>query len=288
MKNELVTVDFHGASLIAVRGNTPAETLVAMKPVAEGMGVSWQGQHEKLSKHPVLSTCIKVILMQMPGDDQRREHVFLSLPRLSFWLATIQPNKIANIETRAKVIAYQEECADVLFAHFFSKAVNSEHIEASAELVRRMDGILRMLSHKAAVAERQMEAMAVQLAEQNQRIDDMVIKTNGRYAVVGMLKVQDLLIEFGAMEKGRKALNTRIGNALRNAATKGVIKGAKQDAHDNKWMFPAEEAREFMRATGKLWIAEHNAAHKAKASGQGVLEFPASKKKQKQPDLQSV
>lgn len=51
--------------------------------------------------------------------------VGLPLSKLNFWLARIHPNKVPNPETRAKVIAYQEECADVLFAHFFGKATGA-------------------------------------------------------------------------------------------------------------------------------------------------------------------
>lgn len=48
--------------------------------------------------------------------------VALPLNRLNFWLATIHPNKVPDPDTRAKVIRYQIECADALFAHFFGKA----------------------------------------------------------------------------------------------------------------------------------------------------------------------
>lgn len=50
----------------------------------------------------------------MPGDIQTREWVFLPLNRLNFWLATIQGGSIPDLGTRATVIRYQEECADVL------------------------------------------------------------------------------------------------------------------------------------------------------------------------------
>ncbi len=66
-KNMITTVGFHGAKLIARRGDTSAETLVAMKPVVEGMGLDWGGQHKKLMAYPVLSPCISVTGMQMPG-----------------------------------------------------------------------------------------------------------------------------------------------------------------------------------------------------------------------------
>lgn len=287
MKNELVTVDFHGASLVAVRGDTPAETLVAMKPVVEGMGLAWHGQFERINRHEVLSKGIRE--MRIPSAGGEQVMVCLPLSRLSFWLATLQPNKIPNPETRSKVIKYQEECADVLFAHFFSKAADS--IGVGAETVRRIEGMVKMMAHKVTTTEKQLVTMAAQIVEQNERIakqnqqiNDLIIMGDHRHTVVSMIKVKDLLNEFGALEKGRNRLNQKVGSTLRNAASKGLIQGACQDAHDNKWMFPIEDAREFMRNIGKNWVAAHN----AKVTGQGVLDFPDRRKKPKQSELELV
>lgn len=119
--NNLTTINFHGARLLAVAGETPMDTLVAMKPVVEGMGLDWSAQRKKISRHPVLSTCMAITATQMPGDGQSRDMVFLPLSRLNFWLATVQPNMVSP-SIRSKVIEYQIECADVLFSHFFGKA----------------------------------------------------------------------------------------------------------------------------------------------------------------------
>lgn len=123
---ELTTVDFHGATLVAIRGETDASTLVAMKPVVEGMGLTWERQREKLAAHPVLTPATTIRGVQMPGDDQSRDMVFLPLSKLNFWLATIHPNKIKDVDTRSKVIEYQEECAEALYQHFFAKAAKME------------------------------------------------------------------------------------------------------------------------------------------------------------------
>ena len=68
--NELTTVDFHGATLIALRGEDEASTLVAMKPIVEGMGIRWQAQHAKLLAHPVYGKGIKNILIPSSGGPQ--------------------------------------------------------------------------------------------------------------------------------------------------------------------------------------------------------------------------
>jgi hypothetical protein len=107
-KNEFVTVDFQGALLIAVRGKTPAETLVAIKPVLEGMGLDWEKQRRRLHLNPVLEPDITFRTVQMPGTEQGREWIFLPLTRLNFWLATVQANKVPDHSVRERVIQYQK------------------------------------------------------------------------------------------------------------------------------------------------------------------------------------
>jgi hypothetical protein len=123
MSNDLTTIDFHGARLVAVKGATPAETLIAMKPVAEGMGLQWEKQRIKLNDHPVLGPSLRVVPFPSAGGVQ--DGIAIPLTKLNFWLATIQPNKIPDAQTRATVIEYQTECADALFAHFFNKATGT-------------------------------------------------------------------------------------------------------------------------------------------------------------------
>ncbi len=116
----LTTVDFHGTQLQAVRGEAPETILIAMKPVVEGMGLDWSGQHAKIKAHPILGATMEEFSM-VAEDGKQREMACLPLNRLNFWLATIQPNKVPKV-IRPKVIEYQTECADVLFANFFAQA----------------------------------------------------------------------------------------------------------------------------------------------------------------------
>jgi hypothetical protein len=113
----LSTINFHGATLLVVPGPTPGETLVAMKPIVEAMGLDWKTQHRKLASHPVLSKA--VVLMTIPWEGKGQPMIAIRLNRLSFWLATVQPDRIPDLSVRARVISFQEECADVLFRHFF-------------------------------------------------------------------------------------------------------------------------------------------------------------------------
>ncbi len=108
-----INVPFHGAELYVVNHN--GEPYTPMKPIVEGMGMTWQSQHRKLMER--FKTCIIEMMIQLPGDTQRRLVICLALRKLAGWLQTISPNKVRP-EIRDKVIQYQEECDDVLYEYW--------------------------------------------------------------------------------------------------------------------------------------------------------------------------
>lgn len=108
-----INAPFHGAELYVVNHN--GEPYTPMKPIVEGMGMTWQSQHRKLMER--FKTCIIEMMIQLPGDTQRRLVICLALRKLAGWLQTISPNKVRP-EIRDKVIQYQEECDDVLYEYW--------------------------------------------------------------------------------------------------------------------------------------------------------------------------
>lgn len=102
------------------------EILVAMRPVVDGMGLAWQVQHRKLMAD-FDRFCVTMMVTQMPGDDQSREHVFIPLENLFGWLMTVHPSKVKP-EIRDNVVAYQRECSRVLSRHFLHEL----HAESTA------------------------------------------------------------------------------------------------------------------------------------------------------------
>ena len=113
----LSPVSFHGTDLYVVAG-PDGQPITPMKPIVEGMGLAWQAQHRKLvDPDGRWSTCITMMVMQMPGDDQMRQVTCLPLRKLPGWLMSIQPSRCSP-EIRDRVVAYQNECDDVLWAHW--------------------------------------------------------------------------------------------------------------------------------------------------------------------------
>jgi len=92
---------------------------VLLRTLCENMGLAWGAQRIKILEHELLKTCVSKINTQVSG--QNREVLALDVDYLPYYLALIQPNKVAQ-HLRPKIIAYQKEVADVLKQYFYSGA----------------------------------------------------------------------------------------------------------------------------------------------------------------------
>ncbi|MEI2682695.1 phage antirepressor N-terminal domain-containing protein [Erwinia aphidicola] len=102
---------FHGADLYVVSvGN---EAFTPMRPIIDGMGLTYQGQADKLKSR--FSKGVREIMIPTKGGEQTM--LCLALRKLNGWLQTISPNKVKP-EIRDRVIQYQEECDDVLYEYW--------------------------------------------------------------------------------------------------------------------------------------------------------------------------
>lgn len=109
---QLFPVPFHGDTVVLVGQDNDA--YVAMKPIATNMGLSWQGQHEKLVER--FASVIREIVTT-GGDGKQYAMTCMPLKKLPAWLYSISPNKVAP-ELRDKIIRYQEECDDALWNYW--------------------------------------------------------------------------------------------------------------------------------------------------------------------------
>lgn len=149
----LVRVPFREGFLLAA--HLDDGVFVPIRPVCEALGISPQGQLARLRSKPW--ACIKMILSQMPGDDQARQVAFVDLRSLPMWLATIEPSRVRP-EARGALLAYQQEAAAVLAAHFLGAPLDAPAVarlaaEASAlraEVRQLARGRRRLSDHDAA------------------------------------------------------------------------------------------------------------------------------------------
>jgi hypothetical protein len=81
----LLPVSFRNTTLFLV--DIDGVPYTPMKPIVEGMGISWQGQHEKLNENKA-RWGIKIILI--PTDGGQQAAICLPLRKLPGWLMTTQ------------------------------------------------------------------------------------------------------------------------------------------------------------------------------------------------------
>lgn len=122
---ELTRVPFHDTIIYT----TADGAHVALRPVCESLGLDADGQLQRLKRQPW--TCTVIMPVQVPGDDQSREMVFIDRRTFTMWLATIDTGRVKNGRTRELVRTYQCEAADALDKYFHEgAAVNPRAVGA--------------------------------------------------------------------------------------------------------------------------------------------------------------
>lgn len=106
----LAAVEFHGATLVTTLVDGVPH--VALKPLAEAIGLDWNGQYQRATRDPVLSS-VMCVTHTTGGDGKRYEMTCLPLKHLNGWLFGVDANRVAP-EVRDRLIEYQRECYDVL------------------------------------------------------------------------------------------------------------------------------------------------------------------------------
>ncbi|MFB4320627.1 phage antirepressor N-terminal domain-containing protein [Actinomadura sp. 21ATH] len=133
------------------------EPMVILRPIAELLGLAWSPQRAKLSADQ--TACVTFIVTQLPGDDQARKVMAVSLETFTVWLARLQPSRVAP-EARDTVIAYQREAARALREHFFGARTEPVRKPASGiALLEEMVAELRAQHERTAVLEAKVEAI---------------------------------------------------------------------------------------------------------------------------------
>lgn len=152
---DVIAVPFLTGAIPCVRVGT--EPMVILKPVSDLLGLNWPGQYAKLSADQ--TACIEFISIQMPGDDQARKTMVVSLETFAVWLARLTPSRV-KASARDVVVTYQREAARVLRNHFFGPSSEVAKRPASGiALLEEMVAELRAQHERTAVLEAKVEAI---------------------------------------------------------------------------------------------------------------------------------
>lgn len=94
---------------------------IPLKPLVEGMGLSWNGQRERIKRNPILADVCRSARVTRAEQDRTRSFNMLSIPisHLNGFLFGIHADRVKD-EIRPLIIEYQEKCYQVLFSAFNS------------------------------------------------------------------------------------------------------------------------------------------------------------------------
>lgn len=123
--NPSMVVPFRGDNLYLVEHQ--GEPYVPMKPVVEGMGLDWKTQHRKMT-----AKFKGMVEMTIPSAGGDQLTICLPLRKLPAWLYSIQPGKVSS-EIREKVVAYQEECDEVLWQYWTTGKAERQSVKKAAK-----------------------------------------------------------------------------------------------------------------------------------------------------------
>ncbi|QNT79289.1 phage antirepressor N-terminal domain-containing protein [Entomobacter blattae] len=284
----ITTINFHGADLVAIEGKSPQETLVALKPIVEAIGLDWGAQHKKVTKHPVLSGGIS--LKEIPSISGDQDTVLISLDMLNFWLATIHPDRIKNETTRARIIEYQTECARVLFNHFFgkvqgrsvsvpSKDITVSHLKKLENQQANVLAAFTLLNEKINAVEQTQNSMVIVNSSLTARISETLKEINGMNE--GQIFEQYLPMKRKLENEGvpsfKRGRLVAIASkrCLNFALESGTTFFLQRSRETGRWLFHQTLLNNWMKYEGRLMIVDHMTMLRRQYN----LELPKPKKK---------
>ena len=112
MSAQLIPVPFRGTTLFVI--DREGQPFTPMKPIVEGMGMDWASQFTKLKSN---EKRWGIAIITIPSEGGNQLAICMPLRKLPGWLMTIHPNKVKP-EIRDTIIAYQNECDDVLWQYW--------------------------------------------------------------------------------------------------------------------------------------------------------------------------
>lgn len=111
-----IKVPFYGTELYVA--DCHGQPYTPMKPIVEGMGLDWGGQHKKLAAN---QDRWGVSVMEIPSVGGAQEALCLPLRKLGGWLMTVHASRVRT-EIRDRIVQYQDECDDVLW-HYWNQGI---------------------------------------------------------------------------------------------------------------------------------------------------------------------
>ena len=151
--------------LVALVEDTP---YVAIRPIAEFIGLEWSSQRLRIQRDEILSEESRLVVMT-GADGKQREMFSLPLELLPGWLFGVTPNK-ARPEFREKLTQYRRDCFQVLWRAFQTEFAQQSPATTTPNPLIEVRGLALAVAQ---MAEQQME-LQTQVITANERIDQAI------------------------------------------------------------------------------------------------------------------
>lgn len=133
---EKINIPFKGWDLVAWINEHDGDHMIAVKPIAEAIGVRWDGQHKRILKDPRF----KGIVHKYDTSGGPQEMFCLPVRQLNGWLYGINANRVKP-EVRQRLLDFQEECHMHLH-NALSGNANAGVVDALYKIVEQLQAVI--------------------------------------------------------------------------------------------------------------------------------------------------
>lgn len=120
----LTPLPFHGHTLLTFAHKTDlrgrydhAGHYVVLRPIVNALGLDWKSQYSRIMRDEVLSCVVVTTTCQLPGDNQKREHLCMPIDHMHGWLFGVSVKRVRP-ELRERLIVFKRECYRALYRHW--------------------------------------------------------------------------------------------------------------------------------------------------------------------------
>lgn len=189
-----IQVPFQGTTLVIVEHHR--EPYTPLKPIVEGMGLDWRGQHQKLRLN---ASRWGMEVIPIPSKGGPQPAACIPLRKLAGWLMTLHPSRVRT-HLRERVLAWQNECDDALWAYWNQGARLPDKSGVSEALdahIRRLAARLAMTQYdsiRALLAECAADNLACGASEADcMGYVEAMAGTAGGVAIVNVRDLKDVV-----------------------------------------------------------------------------------------------
>lgn len=108
--NNIQTIDFNGQPLVTIEKG--GIYYAAVKPIADNIGLDWEGQRQRINRDDVLSSAA-CLITATGADDKQYKMMCLPIEFLNGWLFGVDTKRVKP-EIKDILIEYKKECYTVL------------------------------------------------------------------------------------------------------------------------------------------------------------------------------